>query len=1186
MLTSHRHWAIALGIIAVALVSINGAVIAGTTGGISGHVYVSTTQAPIDGAKVTAASPSQSATVVSDASGSYSLISLSPDTYSVTATKDGYDATVLHGVTVLADQVQTIRIDMTKTITTLGRVNVTAAGALVKPGATADVYSVNTAAAQAAATLGGPGNLNQAYSAMASVPGVSAVQGQMGWYQPIYIRGGDLDQVGWEFDGIPVNRTYDNAPQTFLSNLGQQELQVYTGGTSANADASGIAGYVNQVIKRGTTPGFGNVTGGIGGPALYNKASLEAGGATPDHSFSYYVGLAAVDQGFRYLDNSNGGSRVNSGFFMPITDKQVGFGTNFHFAPGYYYGIEHTQDRENVANLHFKVGQSDDLQLLYLTSYQWFDIPSSLNDLYGAQTPYSAINKDQGFLVTYADGAVYNGTVFAPPVAPANPCVDPSGNVGNSPFGVCYFYPSTPHQYGALFDRNLRDTNTNSVSIEKVQYQRNFSSTSYLRLFGYGLYSTWYIHGPLAPVLNFDLSIGDYELPSHTYGLVADYSNQLNDKNLLTVSGFYSTTNIQRYTTTGGFPGNSPFVAVTSDVNAAGNCFDPVTGAQVFCIAPNAPTYRGPYTDLSGNQVQGTLQNPFPGTATPLVGQWLVTETGYRANFNKLRPIFSAGAINDNWKPSDRLTFNIGVRVENYLDKLTDSTTDGNLYPARSFWFNAYNNEFCYAPGFFQPLQKINGPTDSCAADWGATASPIQMVNQNPTSFSHTEWEPRFGASYNADADDVFRLSAGIYSRPASTREPSWNVTEQNLAAFLGVNFSAFGAFTPNHDVRPDRSTNFDLSWEHRFAGTDASMKVTPFYRSTQDQVQQMIVNALSGLFGSFNTGKQTSEGVELGIQKGNFANDGWAFNLAYTYTHSYIHYNNFSNGRNVVDLMNSYIQLFNSYTSACAGATPSTDPTAPCGPFGGKEARATEPNGSANPYFSTTGTCPVPGLPCTAQPLFNRNGSYAPYDLIPVPFAAGNGYEVPHVASFIVNYKRGPFNVTPSLTYSSGSVYGSPLAWPGPQPYTPASCQQPDTVVCTPPLGGISGVGWGVPLMIPDPYTGKFDGFGDFRQPSRLTLNVGLGYEIAKNIKSTLLLSNIVDQCNQRGYAWDYAGICSYSSLPSSFLPPTGGTLAQAAAGPIQLKFPYAMWLNNNNTGFVGVKLPVQAAFEVTVKI
>jgi hypothetical protein len=1181
MLITHRHWAIALGIVACAIVSMSGSVLAGTTGGISGHVVDSATQVGIVGAKIAAASPSQSETVVSDASGSYSFVSLSPDTYTVTATKDGYDATVLHGVNVLADQNQTIRIDLVKTITTLGRVNVTAASALVKPGTTANVYSVNGAAAQAAVALGGTGNLNQAYSAMASVPGVSAVQGQMGWYQPIYIRGGDLDQVGWEFDGIPVNRTYDNAPQTFLSNLGQQELQVYTGGTSANADASGIAGYVNQVIKRGTTPGFATLTGGIGGPAIYQKASIEGGGATPDHGFSYYAGMAAVDQSFRYLDSSNGGSRINSGYFFPINPF---LGNASTFAPGNYYGISNTQDRENVANFHLRVGQNDDLQLLYLTSYQWFDIPSSLNDLYGAQTPYSTINKNQGFTVTYADGAVYNGAVFAPPVAPANPCTDPSGNIGNSPFGICYFYPSTPHQYGAFVDRNTRDTNTNSVSIEKVQYQRNFSSNSYLRLFGYGLYSTWYIHGPLAPVLNYDVSIGDYELPSHTYGFVADYSNQLNDKNLLTLSGYYSTTNIERYTTTGGFPGNSAFVAVTSDVGPNGNCFDPITGVQVFCVAPNSPKYNGPYKDLSGNQVQGTLQGPFPGTMTPLVGQWLITETGYRANLNRLRPIFSAVAINDNYKPTDKLTFNIGVRVENYLDKLTDSTTSG--FPARAFWFNAYNNEFCFGPGFIQPVQKINGPTDSCAADWGPLASPIQMVNQNPGSFSHTEWEPRLGASFNSNPNDVFRLSAGVYSRPASTREPSWNVTEQNLAAFLGVNFAAYGAFTPNHDVRPDRSTNFDISWEHRFAGSDVSMKLTPFYRSTQDQVQQTIVNALSGLFASFNTGKQTSAGVELGIQKGNFSNDGFAFNLAYTYTHSQIKYNNFSNGRNVIDNMNSYIQLFNSYTASCAGAAPSADPTSLCGPFGGRQAKATEPNGTANPYFTTTGTCPVPGLPCTAQPLFDRNASYEPYDLVPVPFAAANGYEVPSTVSLIINYKKGPFNITPSLAYSSGSKYGSPLSWPGPSPYTPASCQQPDNIVCTPPLSGITSTGWGAPLMIPDPYTGKFDGFGDFKQPSRLTVNVALGYALTKNLKSTVLLSNIVDQCNQRGYAWDYAGICTYSSLPSSFLSPTGGTLAQAAAGPIQLKFPYAMWLNNNNTGFVGVKLPFQATFELSLKI
>jgi len=58
------------------------------------------------------------------------------------------------------------------------------------------------------------------------------------------------------------------------------------------------------------------------------------------------------------------------------------------------------------------------------------------------------------------------------------------------------------------------------------------------------------------------------------------------------------------------------------------------------------------------------------------------------------------------------------------------------------------------------------------------------------------------------------------------------------------------------------------------------------------------------------------------------------------------------------------------------------------------------------------------------------------------------------------------------------------------------------------------------------------------------------------------------------------------YSALPSSILVPTGGTVANAAAGPIQLRYPYAFWLNNNNTGFESVTMPVQAALDVNIKL
>src|ERR1700680_2084887 len=78
-------------------------VLAGTTGSISGTV-MDQNGAPVAGVRGTAASASQHASVTSDAKGFYSVLNLSPDTYTVTASKTGYDPSTLEGVTVTADQ--------------------------------------------------------------------------------------------------------------------------------------------------------------------------------------------------------------------------------------------------------------------------------------------------------------------------------------------------------------------------------------------------------------------------------------------------------------------------------------------------------------------------------------------------------------------------------------------------------------------------------------------------------------------------------------------------------------------------------------------------------------------------------------------------------------------------------------------------------------------------------------------------------------------------------------------------------------------------------------------------------------------------------------------------------------------------------------------------------------------------
>ena len=495
----------------------------------------------------------------------------------------GYVGFTQSGVTVQADQTQALPpIALGRELNTVARVTARGGTNLVRNGTTSDVYSVNAAGAEAAQAIGGPGGLNSAYSAIASVPGAVVQQGQEGWYQTVNIRGGGIDQVGYELDGIPVNRVYDNAPQSILSSVGQQELQVYTGGTPATADATGIAGYINQVVKTGSYPGYANVDVGLGSPTFYHKLVVEAGGASANRLFSYYVGLAGIDQDYRYGDQFNLVSDPR--FFYPVAlssgfNVQNAAGTS-NFAPGTTYSIATTSDRENVVNLHYAIphgDDKDDLQLLYTTSEVVAKYFSSIDDQ-GAPANVAAAVGNNGNAY-YHDGWNYDGPLFAP-VVPGD--IVPVYQT-NSP---------TNRAFSANASNTDRDYSDNGVAIVKLQYQRNFSSTSYLRLFGYSEYSNWFIGGPAnAQFANeYGAELNDYELPSHTAGFNAAFSDQLSDKNLLTVTGSYTTSRVSRQFGYG-YPGNTVGSAFTNLVGPNGLCYDPATLVQ-RPVASTAPAAR------------------------------------------------------------------------------------------------------------------------------------------------------------------------------------------------------------------------------------------------------------------------------------------------------------------------------------------------------------------------------------------------------------------------------------------------------------------------------------------------------------------------------------------------------------------------------------------------------------------
>ena len=1131
--------------------------LAGTTGQLRGRVLDAATQAPLAGVKVSMASPSQTVATETDAQGRFSFISLAPDTYTVTLSKDGYDTSSVAGVTVVSDQTQSFNFELNKTAKTLALIHVRAAAGIVHPGTTSDVYAINAATQKTASAVGGPGGVDYGYSGLATVPGVYILQGQQGWEQLISVRGGDPGDVAVELDGIPMSRSSDGGTTSTLSSLGQQELQAYTGGTPASAEANGLSGYLNQVIRTGTYPSFSTMSVGVGYPSFYHKLSYETGGATPSRSMTYYIGLSGVNQGYRYGDQNNGVGNINN-FFYPLNvtgNNGVFDGTTpGAFSPGVANALASTTDRETIANFHFalphRYDQSrDDVQLLYVTSEIAANFYGSVNDLGGLGLITPILGQP-----TWTDIDYYSGQVFAPP--------DPTKL-------TIYRFPSQPANIsnGAPLDPNLREGNENGMGVAKLQYQRNFSPSTYLRTFGYILYSNWFINGPVSTFFPFGGQISDYEVNEHAWGAKSVFQSELSAKHLLTVTAGYEIQRDQTYS-------SSSFGIITTNfMDAAGNCYSPSSGMYASCFpngagAANTNDAVSLYSQF-GVPITGNLSPPInapPGSPAIVNGaQWIVTENGLKTEQqDNVIPIRSSFSIADQLHPNDQLTANAGIRFERFDYKLGD-TANPSLWPARAFWFSAFNRENCYTPG--QPAA-VSATLDPSTGKWTcpAGAAPVNLQNVHPNVVTYSALEPRFGFSESLSPDRVLRGSYGRYVGSPSSSDQEINATQQDLASRLAP-YLAAGYNTPYHDTRPDYADNLDLSLEQRLHGTDYSFSFSPFYRTTRNQVENVPIGVQGDVAG-LNTGRQRSYGFEFEFRKGDFSADGISWQISYAYTRSLVTYGNFGTaGQNFVDTLNAYVQHFNSFTSACQTGNPTI-----CGSDGSSNALVQfSVNGITvnNPYFNQP-----------AQPLFDRNAEYSPYTILPSQLQGAVGYDTPSVFTGLLSFRHGRITLTPSVTYTSGSVYGSPLVWPG---YDPTTCTNApggvaDTTTCSQGNGS-------VPLFLPDPYTGHFDAQGEFREPSRITGNLQIGYQASRNVDATLVVTSIFDKCFQRGYAWDYPTTCVYGQLPSNALAPVGNFFPISQAPP-QLRFPYSSWLNNEWVGYVGQRLPMTAFFSVNVKL
>ena len=1014
---------------------------AGTTGVISGTTK-NDHGAPIAGAKVTVTSPSQASSTLSSATGFFSFLNLAPDTYRVTAVKEGYAPVTLPGITVLADQNARVEIVMQVTIRTLGRITTTAAAGLVSKSVTGDLYTVSSQAMnQYQGSVGGAETLYSQNAIVGSLPGVTRTVGTGGGYAgngSLFIRGGSNDQVGFELEGIPLNRAFDSANATAFLTNGLSSLEVYTGGEPADAGRS-MSGYINEIIHRGSYPGGADVSLVIGTPLLTNAVQADVYGGTSNRKFNYYISTLWVNGGYNFGNRSN---LDNSTINIPANDvgcPAVAFTTgnitcpntatsfNIPISQGAWTSFPNPSARmtNTVFNLNWSIdhnGLSDDLQALYM-------VGATVNPFL-----YSG---------PFVDPTTVANCGYE--VALSNPCPTPPAPMV-WPYGVLYtgrpgqlFNPNPGNLYtltwpsagGSTGDMppNYLDTQRTQSAIEKIGYTRALTSSSFLRLYGYSIYSLW----------NFDQAtnawLGDsfYDLHDNEGGLTANYQNQLSQQHLLRADVDYLQERSLRYNYANNFPYPDDFV----------NCF---------------PSTTVDYSIGAGSLDYGCSN--FYNSATP---EAVAQINGPFAYYNNISPTSWDAAIADTWRPSDRWTFDIGARYDLFVVPLMPLQITGpnGIAEQAENQSGTCLHGYAYAPTEICAIF-LNASGPSGDGTFGASALPGAGNWTNVSgSLSYNYFSPRFGATYSASPNDVFRFSVGRYVQPPATAyeeyiaAPQWGATA--TVAVLNNFYDGLG-FTAVHNVLPQDSTNYDASYEHDFANS-FSIKVSPYYRVTRNQILNLPVNPLQPTFETgYNFGAARVSGVEF-LARDSHVGDGWSGTFAATYTDSKIRFEAPLGGTNFIDTINTQISNYNSA-------------------YG------------------------------TNYPLFDPNAYYKP-SLFESPGNTGSSYDVAWVINLNATYQTHGWDVSPTFNYQSGNPYGDPLLFPDPQ---------------------------GKVTYGPDPYTKQFDGLGSFNGPWWLTMNLAVSHDVAKNIKASILYTNVFTIVGNRGYPWEYPASKQVVSYEDNF--------------------------------------------------
>jgi len=210
---------------------------AGVTGKLTGKVIDKESGEALPGVNITVKGTTEGA--ATDINGNYMILNLKPGTYTIVASMVGYAKQNIENVVIRANLTTAVNIALSQTTVKLKNIVVKARQTLIRKDETSKTAIVNS----------------KSFSNLPVINMQDVVALQAGFTKEangdIHARGGRSGEVVYLIDGIPVTNPLNSGSPVQLDKFAIQELQVLTGGFSAEYGQA-LSGVVNIITKDGS----------------------------------------------------------------------------------------------------------------------------------------------------------------------------------------------------------------------------------------------------------------------------------------------------------------------------------------------------------------------------------------------------------------------------------------------------------------------------------------------------------------------------------------------------------------------------------------------------------------------------------------------------------------------------------------------------------------------------------------------------------------------------------------------------------------------------------------------------------------------------------------------------------------------------------------------------------------------